>query len=98
MYFYNWGGTKIPIVLQPVGGTPTSAALAVEQVQRWLRYAQIRSCGNGPGAGLPDDVWQCEFAVAEPGEGRDAVIRWTTGRSVTTSAGEPVLIVSEPRR
>jgi hypothetical protein len=47
MYFYNWGGTKIPIVLQPVGGVPTTAALAVEQLQRWLQHARSESCGHG---------------------------------------------------
>lgn len=87
MYFYNWGGTKIPIVLQPVGGVPTSAALAVEQLQRWLRHARSRSCGHGAQAGLPDNVWQCEFTVKESGQDRDATIRWTDNGTATITAG-----------
>ncbi len=63
MHFYNWGGTRIPIVLQADGGAPTAAALAVEQLQRWLARAESRSCGHGLAAGLPDNVWQCDFRV-----------------------------------
>lgn len=86
MYFYNWGGTKIPIVLQPVGGLPTDAALAVEQLQRWLRDAQSRACGHGTHLHLPDNVWQCEFTVTEPGRTYDATVRWTaTGTAVVTA-------------
>ncbi len=87
MYFYNWGGTKIPIVLQPVGGVPTSAALAVEQLQRWLQHAQSRSCGHGTQANLPSNVWQCEFTVKESGRVRDATIRWTDTGTATITAG-----------
>lgn len=53
MYFYNWGGTKIPIVLQPDQGAPTEAALAVQQLQRWVAGAQISGCGNGQAVELP---------------------------------------------
>lgn len=87
MYFYNWGGTKIPIVLQPVGGVPTSAALAVEQLQRWLRHAHVHSCGHGTAANLPANVWQCDFTVVEPEQSYDATIRWTDGGTATTMAG-----------
>lgn len=77
MYFYNWGGTKIPLVLQPVGGVPTNAALAVERLQRWLHRAYSRSCGRGSAANLPENVWQCEFTVRESDRTYDATIRWT---------------------
>ncbi|MFJ7213428.1 helix-turn-helix domain-containing protein [Amycolatopsis sp. NPDC098790] len=87
MYFYNWGGTRVPIVLQPVGGTPTAAALAVEVLQRWLRRAQSRSCGHGTTAGLPENVWKCEFTVIEPDRTYDAVIQWTDRGTATLTAG-----------
>jgi hypothetical protein len=85
MYFYNWGGTKIPIVLQAVGGAPTAAALAVEQLQRWLESAGVRSCGRGPAIGLPENVWQCEFTITSP-RPFDAAIRWTDHGSRVTTA------------
>jgi len=87
MYFYNWGGTKIPIVLQPVGGVPTTAALAVEQLQRWLHNARSTACGHGTEMSLPDNVWQCQFITTENGRTYDAVIRWTDEGTATTSAG-----------
>jgi hypothetical protein len=86
MYFYNWGGTKIPIVLQAVGGEPTQAALAVEQLQRWLAHAQIQSCGHGLQINLPDNVWQCEFRVNQPQHHYHATIMWTsTGTAAITA-------------
>jgi transcriptional regulator with XRE-family HTH domain len=42
MYFYSWGNTKIPIVLQAEEGAPTKAALAVEELQRRLAHARIQ--------------------------------------------------------
>jgi hypothetical protein len=87
MYFYNWGGTKIPLVLQPVGGPPTSAALAVEQLQRWLQQAKSRSCGHGDEANMPGNVWECHFTMTESGRTYDATIRWTDRGTATTTAG-----------
>ncbi|WP_370961588.1 helix-turn-helix domain-containing protein [Amycolatopsis sp. cg9] len=87
MYFYNWGGTRVPIVLQPVGGAPTAAALAVEVLQRWLHHAQSRSCGHGTPAGLPENVWRCEFTVTEPERTYDAAIQWTDRGAATLTAG-----------
>jgi len=86
MYFYNWGGTKIPIVLQAVGGAPTNAALAVEQLERWLNHAQIRSCGHSTPANLPANVWECQFTVTESTRTYDATIRWTDTGAATTTA------------
>lgn len=86
MYFYNWGGTKIPIVLQAEGGPPTQAALAVEQLQRWLVHARIRSCGHGLSANLPGNVWQCEFTISDPQRSHPAVIRWTDSGTAAMTA------------
>jgi hypothetical protein len=90
MYFYNWGGTKIPIVLQAEGGAPTQAALAVEQLQRWLAHARIHSCGHGLASGLGDNVWECRFTVTESRLSHEAVIRWTDSGTAVT-APEPGL-------
>ncbi|MFB9684285.1 helix-turn-helix domain-containing protein [Amycolatopsis plumensis] len=83
-YFYNWGSTRLPIVLQGVGGPPTRAALAVEELQRWLSHTTSRSCGHGVAIGLPANVWQCEFTTPDH---RLLVIRWTHhGTAKTTAA------------
>ncbi|TWP46957.1 helix-turn-helix domain-containing protein [Lentzea tibetensis] len=74
MYFYNWGGTKLPVVLQPVGGDPTRAALQVEELQRWLNRAAIESCAQGTPAGLPSGVYQCRF---RSGDGKPLAVLWT---------------------
>lgn len=87
MYFYNWGGSQIPLVLQPVGGVPTSAGMAVEQLQRWLHRAYSRSCGHGSSASLPENVWQCEFTVRESDRIYDATIRWTDKGTAMVAAG-----------
>jgi hypothetical protein len=87
MYFYNWGGTKIPIALQPVGGSPTAAAIAVEQLQRWLVGARSYACGHGTQANLPHNVWQGEFTVSRSSGIYDAIIRWTDTGTATVTAG-----------
>ncbi|MFF1612267.1 helix-turn-helix domain-containing protein [Amycolatopsis sp. NPDC058278] len=112
-FFYNWGGTKIPIILQPDGGAPTPAALAVEQLRRWLRGARIHSCGQGTMARLPAAVWECRFD-----DGHDPfVIRWTAagrasmsadpgsyaedrldGTEKSLAAGDPVDVTTSPVR
>ncbi|MDN3354398.1 hypothetical protein [Actinomadura sp. DC4] len=83
MYFYSWGNTKIPLVLQAEEGAPTRAAMAVDELQRWLAHARIRACGQGLPSGLPANVWQCEFVDdgAHP-----AWIRWTSAGSADTVA------------
>jgi hypothetical protein len=83
MYFYNWGGTKVPIVLQPVDGAPTTAALFMAELQRWLRGAQITQCGQGTSVGLPANVWQCRFLIpTDTGSAEPALIRWSeSGRA-----------------
>jgi hypothetical protein len=86
MYFYNWGGIKLPIVLQPDGGAPTPAAWAVERLQQWLTGAESRSCGHGPAAGLPEHGWMCEFSIDENGRRLPAVIIWTQTGTARTKA------------
>ncbi|WP_343950233.1 helix-turn-helix domain-containing protein [Nonomuraea longicatena] len=86
-YFYAWGNPNLPIVLQAVGGAPTKAALAVEQLQRWLARARVRACGKGAAIRLPANVWQCEFTVPDAsGRQQDAVVRWTHAGTASTPA------------
>lgn len=72
-YFYSWGGDRMPIVLQTHGFQPTKAGHFVGELTRWLAEAKINSCGHGPEADLPDNVWQCRFTR----HGKPFVIRWT---------------------
>ncbi|WP_329791510.1 hypothetical protein V1227_06225 [Lentzea sp. DG1S-22] len=81
-YFYNWGGGGLPITLQAVGSPPTRAALAVEELQRWLTRTSTQSCGQGLAIDLPANVWQCEFTADD---GRLLTIRWTHEGTATTS-------------
>jgi hypothetical protein len=87
MYFYNWGGSKIPIVLQAEGGVPTRAALAVEQMQRWLDRARSRECGRGIAINLPDDVWRCGFTVDDASGRHASEIVWTISGTIEITAG-----------
>jgi hypothetical protein len=87
MYFYNWGGTKIPIVLQADGGPPTGAALAVARLQRWLAHAQSRTCGHGAAINLPANVWRCQLTLVERGQRSEAAIWWTDSGSALAPAG-----------
>jgi hypothetical protein len=82
-YFYNWGGSRLPIALQAVGGPPTRAALAVEELQRWLANTTTRSCGHGLAINLPGNVWQCEFTTQDH---RLQVVQWTSSGTATTTA------------
>lgn len=112
MYFYNWGGSRLPIVLQAEGQPPTPAALAVAELQRWLAGARGHACAQGAEAGLPANVWQCEFVAPDD---RPMTIRWTSSGSAETAvpdgvdsvrridgttaavpAGEPVTVTGTP--
>lgn len=77
MYFYNWGGSRIPLVLQPEGGAPTAAALAVEQLQNWLDHAELSACGHGLAVNRPENVWQCQFSMIDASGRHDATLIWT---------------------
>ncbi|MEU7524112.1 hypothetical protein AB0A74_00075 [Saccharothrix sp. NPDC042600] len=83
-YSYNWGGARLPIALQAVGGPPTRAALAVEELQRWLFRTTTRSCGHGLTGNLPGNVWQCEFTTAD----RRLLVRCTLDGAATTTAAK----------
>ncbi|MFI6744172.1 helix-turn-helix domain-containing protein [Nonomuraea sp. NPDC050451] len=86
-YFYAWGSANLPVVLQAEGGAPTRAALAVEQLQRWLAHAQVRACGQGAAIRLPANVWQCEFTMPDvAGRYPSAVLRWTHTGTASTPA------------
>ncbi|MEU6712717.1 helix-turn-helix domain-containing protein [Nonomuraea sp. NPDC046802] len=87
MYFYNWGSGRIPLVLQAEGTPPTGAALAVETLQSWLLGTRISGCGQGIPAGLPANVWQCEFLDEA---NRRLVVRWTQTGTAETVAGPEV--------
>ncbi|HEU5107576.1 MAG TPA: hypothetical protein VFT95_03285, partial [Micromonosporaceae bacterium] len=91
LYFYNWGGTKIPIVLQPEGESPTRAALYVEELQRWLGGARIAGCGTGVRVRLPDAVWRCRF-VDRAGSGFE--IRWSSGPVARMTADADYVVSS----
>ena len=82
MYFYNWGSSRVPIVLQPVDGPATKAARYVDRLQGWLAGSRIHSCGQGRPAGLPDGLWQCRFDH----DGRAFLIWWTMDQRLTVSA------------
>lgn len=73
MYFYNWGGGNVPIVLQPAGGPQTKAARYVDRLHRWLTGSRIHSCGQGRTAGLQEGLWQCRFDR----DGETFLIWWT---------------------
>lgn len=79
MYFYNWGSRRVPLVLQAEGGPPTQAARGVEELQRWLDGARVRSCGRGPDDGTPAGAWQCSLVLpaVDGGPAREAAIQWT---------------------
>jgi hypothetical protein len=87
MYLYNWGGIKIPMVLQAEGGEPTPAARSVEALQRWLSDAASRSCGHGRAIGLSTNAWRCDLVVGRGADRREAAIVWT--HSGTTAIKAP---------
>jgi hypothetical protein len=89
MYFYNWGGTRIPIVLQADGGAPTPAARAVERLHRWLTGAESVSCGHGTAIDLPQNAWRCDLMVNGPDARRRAAVLWTHAGTATVSASAP---------
>jgi hypothetical protein len=93
MYFYNWGGLKIPIVLQAEGGSPTSAARAVEVLQQWLATAEVRLCGRGPRVNLPENTLKCEITLHEGDRKLYGTILWTDVGTATIEAGWDVVSI-----
>lgn len=84
MYFYSWGSTGVPLVVQPVGGRPTPAGLRMGRLLQWLDGARIAACGQGGQLGLPEGVYTCRFER----DGRPFLVRWTTKGRVDVPAAE----------
>lgn len=111
MYFYSWGSTRVPLVVEPVGGAPTAAARRMGRLRLWLDGARIAACGRGERSGLPRAAYLCRF---ERG-GRTLFVRWTTrgraaisldkgahrvhyldGRTARVRAGDRLTLSEEP--
>ncbi|QIB43478.1 helix-turn-helix domain-containing protein [Streptomyces aureoverticillatus] len=92
MYFYAWGGRNIPLVVQPVGGSPTEAGRRIGRLHGWLAGRRITSCGQGRGVGLPDGVYECVFrrdTDRDPGTaGPWFAVRWTQHGRASGELGE----------
>ncbi|HEY6798438.1 MAG TPA: helix-turn-helix domain-containing protein [Kineosporiaceae bacterium] len=88
MYFYNWGGRKIPIVLQAEGGPPTTAAQYLARLEEWMLIAKVYACGHGTDDGLPADTYHCRFKVSNRGTRTedDAELLWTSSGTATVAA------------
>lgn len=86
MYFYSWGSSHVPIVLQVAGGPLTKAAKHVGRLQQWLAGSRIHSCGQGPAAGLPETLWQCRFDI----RGKAFLIWWTIDTTLEVTAAEGI--------
>ncbi|MFG3258356.1 helix-turn-helix domain-containing protein [Streptomyces sp. NPDC048172] len=80
-YFYSWGSSEVPLVLELLEGPPTEAARRVERLVRWMDGAELGSCGRGGRMGLARDAYTCRLTRG------DTVLRfyWTKrGRAETT--------------
>ncbi|MFE5890677.1 helix-turn-helix domain-containing protein [Streptomyces sp. NPDC056462] len=76
MYFYNWGSTHVPIIVQPVGGPPAEPGKRVGRLAAWLDGARISACGRGTRMDLPPGMYSCRFQR----DGRDGTpftVRWS---------------------
>ncbi|WP_228044139.1 helix-turn-helix domain-containing protein [Streptomyces ferrugineus] len=61
MYFYIWGSTNVPIIVQLVGGPPAEPGKRVGRLAAWLDGARISACGHGARMGLPPGMYSCRF-------------------------------------
>ncbi|MGP3986991.1 helix-turn-helix domain-containing protein [Streptomyces sp. 3N207] len=84
MYFYSWGSSEVPLVVEVVGGPPTEAGRRIGRLQRWLAGARITSCGSGPGVGLPTGAYTCRFER----KGSELRVYWTTRGEHRVRLGE----------
>ncbi|MFG2141598.1 helix-turn-helix domain-containing protein [Streptomyces sp. NPDC048650] len=111
MYFYSWGSTGVPLVVQPVGGPPTEAGLRIGRLQQWLDRARIAACGRGAQMGLAEAAYTCRFerggarlVVAWTSRGRAEMsvsegayrLRHMDGRTVRVRAGDRISFGEEP--
>ncbi|WP_344534156.1 helix-turn-helix domain-containing protein [Streptomyces albiaxialis] len=60
-YFYSWGSSEVPLVLERLEGPPSEAARRVARLQRWLDGAELGSCGMGVRMGLARDAYTCRL-------------------------------------
>ncbi|NGN65805.1 helix-turn-helix domain-containing protein [Streptomyces sp. A7024] len=74
MYFYNWGSTHVPIIVQPVGGPPAEPGKRVGRLMTWLDGARISACGQGTRMGLPPRLYSCRFER----DGSPLTVTWST--------------------
>jgi hypothetical protein len=86
MYFYNWGSTRVPLVVQPVGGRPTTAGRRMGRLAAWLDGARIAGCGKGEQMGLVKGAYTCRFVR----DGRPAEVFWTTGEETRMTLDQDV--------
>ncbi|OEV13383.1 hypothetical protein AN218_03740 [Streptomyces nanshensis] len=111
MYFYSWGGTRVPLVVQPVGGRPTEAGRRMERLYGWLAGARISGCGKGRAMRLADGAYTCRFQrggarfdVYWTSHGRAGLtlpkgahrLRHMDGSTVRARAGERISFGEEP--
>ncbi|NGO42477.1 helix-turn-helix domain-containing protein [Streptomyces ureilyticus] len=80
MYFYNWGSTHVPIVVQPVGGPPAPPGKRVGRLAAWLDGARISACGQGTAMDLPPGMYSCRFQRDGRGDrgSEPFTVRWST--------------------
>jgi polysaccharide biosynthesis protein PslG len=90
MFFYNWGGDNIPLVLQPEGGLPTTAAGVVGALADAVAGAAIYSCGHGPDGDLPARVYRCRFL--DPTRRYRFDIDWTESGTATLVPSTPATV------
>ncbi|MFG1604078.1 helix-turn-helix domain-containing protein [Actinoplanes sp. NPDC049265] len=93
MYFYSWGKTTVPIVLQADGSPPTAAARGVEALQRWLAGAKSQVCGHGAALDLPPNAWECRFTRKDGSLPSSFTVAWTHQGRATIVAGPGVVAV-----
>ncbi|MGI5348127.1 helix-turn-helix domain-containing protein [Streptomyces sp. CA-250714] len=74
MYFYSWGSSEVPLVVEVAGGPPTEAGRRIGRLQGWLKGARITSCGSGAAMGLAAGAYTCRFVR----KGSELHVYWTT--------------------
>ncbi|WP_051111582.1 helix-turn-helix domain-containing protein [Sciscionella marina] len=113
MYFYAWGGRKIPVVIQPEGARPSPAGYAIGVLDRWLAATAITGCGHGPENDLPRHTYRCGFTTPRerfavywtdrgtstlPARRTDTTLRRVDGSTDIVPAGRPIGLDERPVR
>ncbi|WP_367124225.1 helix-turn-helix domain-containing protein [Streptomyces phytohabitans] len=73
-YFYSWGSTDVPLVVEPVDGAPTEAGRRMGRLREWLDGARVAACGRGVRARLTGDAYTCRFER----RGESLRVYWTS--------------------